>query len=329
MRINLSNAWTYLLIGCITMFYAEVLSGSSLLWFLKPSAILITFPFYTIHTLFFLNLAIRFERKSLLSLYFLGILYGLFEAWFTTVILYGYLNKTPVLGAFLGVSIWEFLALVFFWHPVMSFILSIATFEILARETKNGLVITSGTIINSKKPATYVIWLILFIIGSSVISLYSRFNILVALTSYIGSIIMIYIFYWLSKRQNVLSIENLVLSKRSLVVLGVMIVILYALGFLYHSGGVIVDYRAFIFISAFYMSVALLFYISKSTKNEKESLSENLGRNIWLIYLIGAILISINCILLASYGIPTILFLSIAFLGAAIFAISIALAIKT
>ena len=317
--------WAFLLLGAITMFYAEVLPGSSLLWFLKLPSILITFPFYIIHAVFFLNLALKFNRKSLLSLYYLGIIYGLYETWFTTVILYGYLNKTPVFGSFIGVSIWEFMVLVFFWHPVMSFILSIATFEILSGEGN----LLEGSIINSNSLSTRFIWVVLFFIGSSILSLYSGFNILVAFGSYIGSIILIYLLYYLSNRFHVLSLESLTLGNKSLFMLGALIPILYILGFYYHSNGIIVDYRAFIFIFGFYILAGALFYATKESSG-KEVIDEGVNRKtLGFLYLLGAILVLVNCLLGAViYLIDLFILLSLALVGVFIFVFSLILTVE-
>ena len=329
MKSGLNRIWVYLLIGVITMFYAEVISGSSLLWFLKPSAILITFPFYILHTVFFLNIAIKFNRKNLLSLYFLGILYGLYEAWFTTVILYGYLNKTPVFGAFLGISIWEFLVLVFFWHPVMSFILSVTTFEILSTRPSKDVLVTPGSIINSKRPLTYIVWLVLFVIGASVISLYSGFDTVTALGSYVGSVALIFVFYLVSKKYDVLSIKSLILGQKSLIVLGIIIPVLYILGFLFHSGGAIVDYRALVFVFSFYIFASLLFYFSKYFQSEKKTAERLESKKLWLIYAIGALLVIADCVFYPVLQTSILLlFVSIAFIGLSLFVVSLILAAK-
>ncbi|RMG33930.1 MAG: hypothetical protein D6732_11150, partial [Methanobacteriota archaeon] len=63
-------------------------------------------------------MALRYRRTSLLHLYFLGIVYGLYEAWITKVIVTGYINTNPILGSYHQIAIAEFIILVLFWHPV-------------------------------------------------------------------------------------------------------------------------------------------------------------------------------------------------------------------
>ena len=48
-----------LLFGTLSVFFAEVLSGASNLWFIDAWGLLIVLPLYLSHALFFLNLAIK------------------------------------------------------------------------------------------------------------------------------------------------------------------------------------------------------------------------------------------------------------------------------
>jgi hypothetical protein len=48
---------TVLLAGMLSMLFAGIFSGSSVLWFLQAGAYLLTFPLYLSHLLLFLNLA--------------------------------------------------------------------------------------------------------------------------------------------------------------------------------------------------------------------------------------------------------------------------------
>ena len=46
-----------LLFGALSVFFAEVCSGASSLWFIDPWGLLLVYPLYLGHALFFLNLA--------------------------------------------------------------------------------------------------------------------------------------------------------------------------------------------------------------------------------------------------------------------------------
>ena len=120
-----------LFIGILSVFYAEVNSGSSPTWFANPWGIVIVFSLYLGHLLFYVNIAIRTERVSLSQLYLLGCLVGLYEGPITKVLWHGYPSQTASLF-FLGFAVTEFIMLVFFWHPIFSFMLPVIIYELLS-----------------------------------------------------------------------------------------------------------------------------------------------------------------------------------------------------
>lgn len=125
-----------LLIGTLSMFFAEVFSGASQTWFINGWGILVTFPLDLVHLLFFLAIAMRTKRTSLSQLYLFGVMFALYEAWITKVLWAGYMDtEGPSLGTSLGLGVAEFPVLVLFWHPIMSFIVPILVFEILTGKT--------------------------------------------------------------------------------------------------------------------------------------------------------------------------------------------------
>ncbi|MEQ9715513.1 MAG: hypothetical protein ACTSSP_02970 [Candidatus Asgardarchaeia archaeon] len=91
---NNSNVFPLLLIGALSMFFAEVSSGASVLWFIDTWGIFVTFPLYWSHTLFFFNIALRCRKLDFTSLYLLGTLFGLYESWITKVIWAGYFGQS-------------------------------------------------------------------------------------------------------------------------------------------------------------------------------------------------------------------------------------------
>lgn len=119
-----------LLIGFLSMLFGEVLAGSSRTWFADPWGLLVTFPLYLGHVLLLLMVAFKANRLSLVSLYCLGMVFALYEAALTKVLWAGYWDASGEgFGHFAGISLAEFPMLVFFWHPVMSFILPVVTFQ--------------------------------------------------------------------------------------------------------------------------------------------------------------------------------------------------------
>jgi hypothetical protein len=128
-----------LLLGVLSMLFAEVFSGASTLWFLDPWGLLVTLPLYLGHAIFFFNVAFLWKKTSPRQLYFFGMMFGLYEALITKVLWYGYPGSTgPMVGSFFGVAWGEFLTLVLFWHPVMSFVVPVFVYELLSGDILPG-----------------------------------------------------------------------------------------------------------------------------------------------------------------------------------------------
>jgi hypothetical protein len=116
-----------LLIGWIVIICAEVFSGASLrlgLW--NPWTVLVTYWLYFAHFFFFTTLAVRTGRTSLSSLYFWGVLFGLYESWITKVVWSGYGGDGTFAMGRIGPYGFSEISMVFFYHPVVSFMLPLA-----------------------------------------------------------------------------------------------------------------------------------------------------------------------------------------------------------
>jgi hypothetical protein len=114
-------------IGMVVLIFAEVFSGASLrpgLW--NPWTVLVTFWLYFAHFFFFTTLAVRTRRTSLSALYLWGVLFGLYESWITKVIWNGYAGDGTFAMGHIGPYGFSEISMVFFYHPVVSFILPLA-----------------------------------------------------------------------------------------------------------------------------------------------------------------------------------------------------------
>ncbi|WP_135644142.1 hypothetical protein [Methanococcoides vulcani] len=215
-----------LLIGTLSMLFAEVFSGASQTWFISGWGILVTFPLYLAHLLFFLGIALKTERTSLSQLYLFGVLFALYESWITKVLWAGYFDSEgPSMGTFLGLGIGEFPILVFFWHPIMSFIVPTLVFEILT-----GKVLTGHEFIlerTRRKTSMIVFFLILI---STFIANGNQFDLVSANISLIGTLSIIAVLYKFTKDSDLSYLE---LGKRSFKLLGSYLILLYIVTFLY------------------------------------------------------------------------------------------------
>ena len=110
----------------------EVIAGSSNLWLTSAGAWILTIPLYFLHFLFLVQVALITRRRSWPALYLLGVAYGLYETWITKVVWAGYLNGDGLSFGGIGPAdapwfgLHESLGLVFFYHPVLSFLLPLA-----------------------------------------------------------------------------------------------------------------------------------------------------------------------------------------------------------
>jgi hypothetical protein len=118
----------WLLLAIFSTFFAEVTVGSAPLVFFKPDGWLLTVPVYGLHILVLSPLIIRPGRiPAWQSIYLMGTIVGLYEAYMTKILWSPTWNPTSIsLG---GVAIAETLLLVFFWHPVMAFLVPLVFTE--------------------------------------------------------------------------------------------------------------------------------------------------------------------------------------------------------
>ncbi len=220
-----------LLAGSLSMYFAEIWSGASTIWFLDLFGILVTFFLYLAHLIFYFNLAYYFKRIELKELYFWGMLFALYEAPITKVLWGGYIGQNPGFGTVYGIAFFEFLVLVFFWHPIFSFILPILALEIIITNINPNAVKNIPTshlnLIKESKRNKLLILLLVFLI-SPFLSANNEFNLVVVGFAAIGTIIIILLLFYLVKRQKTqIGIENLILGARGFLIVVFYLIVLY------------------------------------------------------------------------------------------------------
>ena len=112
----------WIILGAFSTFFAEVIAGSTPFPFFVPWGILIVFPLYFLHTLFFFSIVFSYGKPTLGSLYAAGLLFGMYEAYLTKVVWTSYSADGPMLSVG-GIAIFETLLLVLFWHSILAFML--------------------------------------------------------------------------------------------------------------------------------------------------------------------------------------------------------------
>lgn len=220
------------------MVFAEAFSGSSVLWFLSSWAWLVTLPLYWSHTLFFLNVGFRLKRTSISDLYLLGVLFGLYESWVTKVVWAGYFGKEPGWGTVLGFAVAETPVIVFFWHPVMSFIVPVLIFEIIAvsvsgeRDAVQKVLPSHIQFLQRNKRSSMLFGLV-FVGGAAFLSANSGLNVMAAALTVIVSLLMIFLLVKSIRRRykGSMSIYSLRLGRRGFSLATLYILLLYLVTF--------------------------------------------------------------------------------------------------
>ncbi|MFX0071540.1 MAG: hypothetical protein ACFFAO_10665 [Candidatus Hermodarchaeota archaeon] len=275
-EINYRMRWvSIILIGCLSMFLAEVFAGSSQMWFIDAWSLIVTFPLYLAHLLFFLNLSIKTKKTSIPQLYLWGVLFGLYESWITKVLWFGYPNaEGPTIALVGGIAISEFLVLVLFWHPILAFVMPILIFESFTLSQESSLKVEQRVfpshlayIKKYNKRFTYFC-IFLIILGSVILSINAGYNLFVVIVAIIGSISLIFVLYYLinKKNPNSFSIYSLKLGKKGFIIVTSYLIALYIITFIFLLPERIPNtILPFLIIIGFYAFIGIMLKLSKPT----------------------------------------------------------------
>ncbi len=220
--------------GSLSMFTAEVWAGSSTTWFLDVFGIFLTLPLYLFHLLFYYNVAHRFKRDRILHLYFWGMLFALYEAPLTKVLWAGYIGQEPIFGTLFGIAILEFLTLVFFWHPIFSFILPVLLLEAflgaINPETTTVIPTSHLTVIRNTD-RNKLLLIILVILVSPFLPNNSGYDFFNTTVAAVGSVIIIALLLSLiiKKDKPEITTTALILGKKGLLATCIYLLMLYIL----------------------------------------------------------------------------------------------------
>ncbi|MEM3397264.1 MAG: hypothetical protein QW620_07850 [Thermoplasmata archaeon] len=216
----------FLFIGSLSMLFAEIYSGASRAWFLDPLGWLFTFPLYTTHVCIFLYLALVWKKFKVCHLYLFGVLFSLYESWVTKVLWCGYFDQTgPGFGTFAGLAMPETLILVFFWHPVMSFLVPVIVFESLT-----GLVIWEHEMVMQKTRRRTIILTGFSVLMGAFVANGNGLNPNWVALSFLGTILVVVVFYLLARGKDV---RAFLFPRKWFYLLSLYIISLYAVSFLF------------------------------------------------------------------------------------------------
>lgn len=119
-------AWAIL--GGFSVFFAEIVVGSSPFAFFDVWGILVVCPLYTLHLLVLARIAFWRGPPRFPTLFFAGVLIGLYEAYMTKMLWNPNWGPPPavILG---GVPVIETIILILWWHPFMAFLVPLLVGE--------------------------------------------------------------------------------------------------------------------------------------------------------------------------------------------------------
>jgi hypothetical protein len=270
------------LASILSMFFAEVFSGASPIWFLSGWGVFVTLPLYGGHLLLLINLAMRYGRTSISSLYLWGMLFGLYEAWITKVLWAGYTGATPGLGTFLGIGVQEFAVLVLFWHPVFSFIIPLLVYELLAVAAGGMDIHASHIPCLLRRRRNFILAGVAILIGSSFLNVGIQLNAASGVITIIGSVVLIALAFWLAGRNRTpdgkacIGMRSLRLGRKGLSILVVYMAALYAITFPLLLPERIPRFEVVVFTLAIYLAVIILLLGKRRNAEEDAILMEPL-----------------------------------------------------
>jgi hypothetical protein len=125
----------WLLLGLTSTAFAEVLFPTTA--FDLATMALFAVPIYLLHSVFLAGLVYWVGPVTYPTLYLAGVVLGLYESYVTKVV-WAPLGDRPFVEVG-GVYVFETVGLVFFWHPVVAFLLPVAVVETVATASHRSL----------------------------------------------------------------------------------------------------------------------------------------------------------------------------------------------
>ncbi len=302
----LTKILAFILIGMISTTFAELWLGYVFIIGDPTISLLEMIIFYGLHVVFYYNLAIRFRKSSLTALYWWGTLFGLYEAWTTTMAYYGYYNVIGHHGEILGIAVYEYFADVLYWHPINSFILTLMAIQILFypafTKKMESSMLPKTFIINTKRNKWF--WGLYFIYMTGMLTSctlgYEAIMIIYFLIFYGVMLIIYLILKKLLEKKELSPLHVLRMGDRALWFIGGLIAIYYLFSFAVAVGGepIYEPIALFDLVSLIYLIIAVIVYPKKKqyyVEEEERYILEE--RNviqktlIFFIYIIGILII--------------------------------------
>jgi hypothetical protein len=222
-----------------------------------------------------------------------------------------------MVGYFFGVAWGEFLTLVLFYHPIMSFVVPIFVYELLS-----GDVLPGHERFLQKNWKTLLLVIILIVMGASFQSNGAKYDVIRSLGSMGGSVLIVFLLHILSRGKN---LQSLVLGKKGLTIVLVYLFVLYGI-----TTAIIFPERLpttilpYVLIALWYLIAIVLLWIDRFTPVGvifPRSFFSQKELGILAILVVG---MTVVCSLFSqiTYGILLMMFVSLMGTGVALFILS-------
>ncbi|MBR9675416.1 hypothetical protein GOV05_00215 [Candidatus Woesearchaeota archaeon] len=213
----------WVILGSLSVLFAEVIAGSSAYPFFTAWGLLVVFPLYALHTVFFFYIIYTYGKPTLPVLYTAGMLFGMYEAYMTKVVWTSYIDTGPILSLG-GIAVFETLLLVLVWHSILAFMVPLFIAETHLTKSKNIISLLPEKIRKHGK----TLFIVLLVFGGLFTSLNSP-NLVHSLTStlFSGGVVLLLMFSWKKKGYDKYSIEDLLPSKKAFKTITSLLIALY------------------------------------------------------------------------------------------------------
>lgn len=268
----------WIILGALSVFFAEVVSGSDLFPFFHLWGLLVVFPLYTLHILVLSYVVFNYGKPWFCTLFIAGAIFGMYEAYITKVL------WNPPWGAPLvslaGIAVIEVVVLALFWHPFMAFIIPLFVGENMltnSRKIAKGLPNRIKRLFNTRKKS-YIL-LVLFAVLLGIFQSANSFSPLHSLLSAFSTtaVLVLLICLWRNKTKGKeYDIQALLPNKGEFLVLLTLLIVMYVVMGIFVRLEALPGFVPQLIIWLMYAGLFILLVLSLR-KSRKIILSETIG----------------------------------------------------
>lgn len=291
----------WIILGSLSVFFAEVISGSDMFPFFHLWGLAVEFPLYTLHTLVLSYIVFNYGKPCFYTLFIAGAIFGMYEAYLTKVLWVPHWGDPFISVA--GIAVIEVIVLVFFWHSFMSFIIPLFVSESVLTNSRgivNGLPNRIRNLFDSGKKSyiLFLLFAVLFGIFQSLNSPSPMHSLLSGLST--TAVIMLLIYLWRNKTNGKeYNIQVLLPNRREFSFLSAILVVMYIVMGILIRPEVLPGLFPQLIIWMIYagLFILLFFHLRKSKKMSLPKATSSPINFSWKIIIILSLLFTISSVI--------------------------------